>query len=169
VLCRYEGTVEHTGTTYDLRGLCTLEYARGRRTGLPFRRFVYHVINVDATTQVLFVDIRGPLRIPLYGAVYVRSLADHCSRTYRRDFTFTPTQVEPPRTQSEGFVMRLPTESTTRVCVDDGTEVFRIDAVSHQDWAYGLAAGYVNSYRFDGSLRGNPIHGTGYGEHIEMS
>lgn len=159
VLCRYRGTVAHGSMVHRVGGLCALEYARGRRAGPPFRRFTYHVVGVDERTQVLFSQILGPARLPLFQGLHVRRLGEG-SRTYRNGFVFTPARQAPDRPRG------LPARFSVAVADDDGAEVFRIDATAHPDTGRDPAAGHAGSYDYRGTLDGRPVSGTGYGEYV---
>ncbi|MQY20938.1 DUF6670 family protein [Nocardia macrotermitis] len=166
LLCRYEGTITHGGSTVELSGLNTLEYARAVRVPLPLRFFTYHIINLDDSTQVLMVELRGPGGIPMQQAVYLRSLTDH-GGTYENGFRFEVQRLEPtPRRTPNGLTMHLGKEFSWRVDDENGGELIEIHGTTNDDYVYGMAGGYVGSYRYDGHFRGEPVTGTGYIEYI---
>ncbi|WP_084759522.1 DUF6670 family protein [Nocardia mangyaensis] len=166
LLCDYTGTVAHQGTRYELAGLSTLEYARAVAVDLRFAFFTYQIINLDADTQVLMVELLGPLGVPVQRAVYLRSRHDH-GGVFEDGFRFDVTRLEPSaRRTPNGREMRLGTEFSWAVDDNDGNELIHIDAVVNDDYVYGMAGGYVGSYRYTGSFRGRPITGTGYVEYV---
>ncbi|MEV6072383.1 DUF6670 family protein [Nocardia sp. NPDC052001] len=166
LLCQYDGAVTYDGRTMELSGLNTLEYARGADVALPFSFFTYQIINIDDTTQVLMTEVLGPLGVPVQQAVYVRSLHDH-GGTYEDNFVFDVHRLEPAaRRTPNGLSMRLATEFTWSVDDEHGNELIEIQAVTNDDYVYGMAGGYVGSYRYTGRFRGAPIDGTGYIEYI---
>ncbi|MGX1811132.1 DUF6670 family protein [Nocardia sp. NPDC055321] len=166
LLCRYEGAVTTRGETHDLAGLCTLEYARAVDLALPFAFFTYQIINVDDTTQVLMVEVLGPLGLPVQRAVYLRSLTDH-GGTYEKNFRFDVLAREPePRRTPNGISMHLASEFEWSVDDEHGNPLIDISATVNDDFVYGMAGGYAGSYRYIGSFRGAPITGTGYVEFI---
>lgn len=167
ILCEYQGHVEQAGVKTPLKGLCTYEYASAANINLPFRFFSYQIINVDEKTQVLFVQVLGPLGLPVQRRVYVRSLDDH-GGIYSRGFDFTVHEYEDrPVVSPEGMKMRLPKRFSWRVEDDNGNELITIAGDCNGDFKYGMAAGYAGSYHYDGRFRGRPIEGTGYIEYID--
>ncbi|MFF0546014.1 DUF6670 family protein [Nocardia thailandica] len=166
LLCEYEGIVTYRGETIELAGLNTLEYARGTDLPLPFRFFTYQILNIDRTTQVLMVEVLGPLGLPIQRAVYVRSLTDH-GGTYENNFRFDVHQLEPlPRHTPNGQSMHLAREFAWSVDDEHGNELIEIRGTTNDDYTYGMAAGYAGSYTYTGRFRGEPVTGTGYIEYV---
>jgi hypothetical protein len=58
--------------------------------------------------------------------------------------------------------MRLPLRFAWRA--DD---VIEIHGTTNADWTYGLGAGYVGTYNYEGTFRGRPVNGCGYIEYID--
>ena len=109
-----------SGTSTDVSGLCTLEYACGtspqsltdrRLPGwlhVPARFFTYHVLDVDDETQLLFTHVLGPGGLRIKSAVYERSLG-----RARPVLTFGHVWAvheydEQPLTTPDGRAMRMP-------------------------------------------------------------
>lgn len=167
ILCEYQGHLEQGGVKTPVEGLCTYEYAKAANVPLPFRFFSYQIINIDAKTQVLFVQVLGPLGLPVQRRIYVRSLDDH-GGIYSRGFDFTVQEYEDrPVVSPEGMTMRLPRRFSWRVDDDSGNELITIAGDCNGDFKYGMAAGYAGSYRYEGRFKGKPIQGTGYIEYID--
>jgi hypothetical protein len=170
LLCRYAGTVGDQSAA----GLCTFEYAHGigthslplpARPNLPARFFTYHVLNVDEENQVLFAEVHGPAGTVLLREVYVRGLGDYGSMYRRVLSSVGDLRVA---TTPAGRPMRLPREFGWSAISEGGSEVVSIEGRSNDDWAYGLGAGFVGSYRYAGSFHGGAISGTGYVEYIDL-
>ena len=168
ILCQYDGVIEQGGQVTQISGLCTFEYARGTRLSLPFRFFSYQILNIDATTQVLMVEVLGPLGSPVQRRVYVRALDDH-GQVYSRDFQFIVHDYLPnPATTPTGVAMKLPQTFTWSVNDDHGREMIHVEGKSNDDFCYGMAAGYAGSYTYNGRFKGQPISGDGgYIENID--
>lgn len=166
LLCEHEGTLTRDGLTTPLHGLNTLEYARAVALSLPLRFFTYQIINIDAETQVLMVEVRGPKGLPVQQSVYLRSLTDH-GAVLERGFAFGIDEVEPAeRTTPNGLTMRLPTGFRWSVEDESGEQVIAVEATANEDYVYGLGGGYVGSFRYTGHFRKRDISGTGYAEFI---
>jgi hypothetical protein len=168
VLCRARG---HVGAS-EVDALCTFEYARGvsvhsvldrrlpsaLRVPVPF--FTYHVLNVDGRTQLLFSDVRGPAGVALQHAAHVRSV-DGCSTT-RRTGHHLEVHASEAHTTPDGRAMSLPLSFTWAV---DGIEVH---GRTNGDFGYGLGAGYVGSYDYEGEFDGRSITGSAYLEYVDL-
>jgi hypothetical protein len=168
VLCRARGQVGET----DVDTLCTFEYARGvsvhslldRRLPKAFRVpvpfFTYHVLNVDDRTQLLFSDVRAPGGIALQRAAHVRTV-DGTSTTRRADHRFEVHASE-PHTTPDGRTMAVPLSFTWAVA---GIEVH---GRTNGDFTYGLGAGYVGTYDYEGTFDGRSISGCAYLEYVDL-
>ncbi|MEV0251722.1 DUF6670 family protein [Nocardia sp. NPDC050712] len=131
---------------------------------MPF--FTYHVLNIDAATQVLLVQVLGPAGLPIQRRAYVRGLDDHGS-VYTRGFDFTVTESR-TRTTPTGRPMRLPHHLRWQVRDDRDHPLLTIDGISNDDYSYGLGAGFVGSYDYTGHFAGRAISGTAYMEYIDL-
>jgi hypothetical protein len=58
--------------------------------------------------------------------------------------------------------MALPRHFTLRA---DG--VGELHGTAAGDWTYGLGAGFVGSYDYEGRFQGRPVRGVGYCEYID--
>ena len=120
ILCTYKGCIDHNGVTTPLDGLCTFEYARAMNLPLPFRFFFYQIINIDESTQALFVQVLGPMNMPVQRRVYIRSL-DHHGGVYTKGFKFNVHEFQPGTvTTPNGQTMRLPATFSWQVDDDRG-------------------------------------------------
>ena len=177
LLCEYSGRILHAGATTEIDGLCTFEFARGigmnslpfrHRHNLPVTFFTYHVINIDSTTQALMTQVLGPRGAVLARAVYIRGLDDY-GREHSDGVTFEIDSYAPaPRPTPNRSSMRLPRDFRWGVKDLNLTELVAIEGHSNDDWAYGLGAGFVGSYKYHGRFQGRPIEGTGYVEFIDL-
>lgn len=167
LLCEYEGHIEHLGLRTPIAGLCTWEYARAININLPFRFFTYQILNIDETTQVLMVEVRGPLDVVVQQRIYVRSLEDH-GGIYTRGFDFTVHEYEAQRvTSPAGRSLRLPKTFSWKVDDHQGHELITIEGVANGDFQYGMAGGYAGSYSYRGRFKQRDVEGTGYIEFID--
>ncbi|WP_233528583.1 DUF6670 family protein [Antrihabitans stalagmiti] len=166
LLCQHTGTVTYDGQTHRLSGLNTYEYARGTAIALPMKFFTYQILNIDESTQVLMTEVLGPMGLPLQRSVYVRSLTDH-GAVYERGFAFEVDELEAvPRTTPNDVSMHLAKRFRWSVQDDGGNDLIALEAVTNDDYVYGMAGGYVGSYTYTGQFRGSVIAGTGYVEYV---
>ena len=153
----------------EVDGPCTVEYAAGvglhslldRRlpVHLPASFFTYHVLNVDAETQLLFTRVLGPGGVPVQRALHVRTPAG--SSTVRAAHRWT-AHAHDERVTPDGRRMPVPSRFTWQA---DGVLAH---GTAHGDWTYGLGAGFVGSYDYEGTFRGRPIGGVGYVEYVDL-
>jgi hypothetical protein len=171
LLCRYDGVLGGL----SVAGLCTLEYATGfgrhsvpllGRRNLPVPFFTYQVLNIDDSTQVMTTQVLAAGGLELAYATYVRGLDDYGSELL--DTTFDVDDYEPtPRQTPAGREMRLPANLHWSAR-QNGSEVISVSGRCHGDWVYGLGAGFVGSYAYTGTFRGEKIGGTAYIEYIDL-
>lgn len=173
LLCEYEGTVAGEAAS----GLCTFEYASGVgmhsipspiHPTLPARFFTYHVLNVDEATQILFTEVHGPGGIVMARSTYVRGLDDYGSAYPDTHFVVTKYDDISLPTPS-GRRMRMPSHFSLGTRDKAGQPLLELEGRPHSDWAYGLGAGFVGSYQYDGTFAGREISGTGYIEYIDLA
>lgn len=176
LLSEYRGVVRLRGKNQDIAGLCTFEYAacispyslydRPLPPALkaPLDFFTYHIINLDAHTQLLltFTRFRGR---PGLRAAYVRGL-DTYSLTYA-DIRFEELEKQVDDTLSpDGKAMRLPRVFRWTVR-DAGRVILELTGTVDTPMTYGLGSGYVGGYHYEGQFHGRRISGPGYIEYID--
>lgn len=176
ILAHCRGTITDHDTTHHVNTLGTVEYATGINprtlipsTGynLPVRVFTYHVLNIDPDTQALLVQLLGPAGLPLQQRVYLRRLG-HGASVHTRGYRVRVTEVHPePARTPDGHLMSLPRRLTWQVRDDDGSRLLDITGRCHDDFSYGLGAGYVGSYDYTGTYRTRPITGAAYLEYVD--
>jgi hypothetical protein len=173
VLSRYRGAITSAGSTTEVAGTGTFEWARSAglhgvlpwalpaRLKVPADTFAYCIIDLDADTQLLLSGF-GAFGRPLLDAAYVRSTTGAPERHVRGvrltveergDEVETPDgrRTRPPRvlhwTSADGRVDVLVTVDTPLL--------------------YGLGSGHVGGVAHEGSLDGRAIAGQGYIELID--
>lgn len=167
LLCEYEGYLELNGNKTKINGLCTFEYARGVNINIPIKFFTYQIINIDDSTQILFVDTHGPAGLVLQSRVYVRSLNEH-GGIYEAGFKSKVHQYQDNLVETpNGIKMRLPRSFSWQVNDQQGNLLVKIDGASNHDFKYGMAGGYAGSYQYSGQFKDQEIQGTGYIEWID--
>jgi hypothetical protein len=164
VLCNVNAAISSAAdptVSVQHSGLGTYEYARGMNLPLPIKFFTYQILNVDARTQILFTDVRGPGGFPLLRKVNVRT-TDGENSAFTRGFVHDIHTRLSPQLTPAGDRMQLPETFTWSVADDDGSELITIRGRSNDDFTYGLGAGFAGSYSYTGDFRGTSIEGTGY-------
>ncbi|BAP37514.1 DUF6670 family protein [Acinetobacter guillouiae] len=168
LLCKYEGFLEYQGKKTAVQGLCTYEYARAVDVNLYINYFTYHILNIDEKTQVLLVEILGPLNLVLQRRVYIRSTDDHGS-IHSNGFNFNVHAFEDQRVITpNGLSMRLARTFSWSVNDDNGNPLIHIDGLTNADFQYGMAGGYAGSYKYKGTFKDRAVEGTGYIEYLDI-
>lgn len=174
LLASYTGTIAGEAVS----GLCTWEYARGAGPytvarkpvpaflRAPLKSFTYQVLNLDEETQLLLTTA-GPARgRSVHEGAWERGLSWHGGM--HRDVTYV---VERDRAEllitPDGRSMTLPAAWTWTVR-DRGVELASLRGVASDDWVYGLGAGYVGSFAYEGTYRGRAVGGLAYVEAVEV-
>lgn len=175
VLSRYAGSITLAGTTEDVAGTGTFEWARSAGLhavvpwGLPGRlkvaadSFAYCVIDLAPDTQLLLSGF-GAFGQRLLDAAYVRSTDGRTERHVRG----VRVAIE-----ERGDEVALPDGRRTRpprvlhwTSADDTVDVaVTVDT----PLLYGLGSGHVGGVRYAGTLNGAPISGHGYLEVIDRT
>jgi hypothetical protein len=173
VLTRYDGTISWAGTTTEVAGTGTFEWARSAgvhavlpwalpaRLKAPADTFAYCVIDLDPDTQLLLSGF-GIAGRPVLDAAYVRSTTRAPER-HLRGVRLTVTERGDEVTTPDGRRTRPP--RVLHWTSADG----RIDVVVTvvPPLLYGLGSGHVGGVTHAGTLDGEAIAGQGYLEVID--
>ena len=177
VLMHYEGHIKQKGRSETIQGLCTLESWKAVATSmlknkwlvenvqLPVKVFSYQVINIDHEQQLLLAFICYEDQ-PILTFVYYRHI-DGTSIQYNGDTLFEVTSLkDEPQITPDGYSMLLP--NTFRwVAYHNNQKVLDISAHVDTAYCFGLAAGFVSSYAWQGEFDDQPLTGRGYLEYID--
>lgn len=177
VLMHYDGYIKQKGNRESIKGLCTLESWKAVATSmlknkwlveniqLPVKVFSYQVINIDHEQQLLLAFICYEDQ-PILTSVYYRHI-DGTSIQYNGDILFEVTSLqEEPQITPDGFPMNLP--NTFRwAAYHNNQKVLDISAQVDTPYCFGLAAGFVSSYTWQGEFYDQPLVGRGYLEYID--
>ncbi|NIE95583.1 hypothetical protein F3J02_03645 [Acinetobacter sp. Tr-809] len=177
VLMKYEGRIIQKGESIEVNGLCTLESWKAVATSMlknqrlvnsiqiPVKIFSYQVINLNNKEQLVLAFICYEDQ-PILTSVYYRHI-DSTSIQFNGDIKFevTKNKVEPQITP-DGYSMYVP-ETFEWTAHHDNEKVLEIKAEVDTAYCYGLAAGYVSSYKWQGMFQGKDLNGRGYLEYID--
>ena len=179
LLMRYRGTLTHQGQVTEVSGLCTYEYARltslhalvnrilPRRLKIPWDVFSFQVINLDADTQLLLIHTRLG-GVPLFTTAYLRGVGQGGDRIagdvqFKLLSTQTPAAFAP-----DGRTTTLPDTFQWLIRDASNTLIYEINATVDTPMLFGLGAGYVGGYRWQGLCHGQAASGRGYIEYIDQ-
>ncbi|MBB3663570.1 hypothetical protein FB384_002474 [Prauserella sediminis] len=177
LLTRYRGSITHEGTRTEVSGLCTYEYGAGfapymiakrplpKRLKLPIDYFTYHVLNLDADTQLLLVGLGAFRQQPALISGYLRT-AGQGVRRLGTSARFEVLESQPEALVGhDGEAMAVP--SRFRWIVRDGSMTLaRLEGTVDTQWLYA-GMGNIAGYRYEGEFQGRDIAGQGYLEYSD--
>ena len=177
VLMHYEGYFKHFDQRVDVRGLCTLEHWKSisqstlvpkqmlnDRACIALNAFSYQVINLNAEEQLVlaFICFAGQ---PAYTAISYRHV-NGTSIQYDEAYFAVTHLHDKPEITPDGHVMYVPKLFTWQA-KHQGQWVLNITAEVDTAYCYGLAAGYVAGYQWQGEFKQHSTTGRGYLEFID--
>lgn len=182
ILSKYKGTISYAGETTSVNGLCSFEYAASispyamvapftdstlpANAKAPIEFFSYQIIDVDENTQICMADVRIRGGKGQVKAVYVRSLKEKICR-YEKGVVFEVSRFQKEKAITpDKRSMALPELFSWKADLENGLS-FEINCKVDTPFRYGLGAGYVGGYTYEGQFRGQAIAGRGYIEYID--
>ncbi|KVE29430.1 hypothetical protein WS67_05620 [Burkholderia singularis] len=178
LVTRYRGRIEHEGTSIGVAGLCTYEYARGSSPYLLYNRFLpkaaklpwdvlsYHVIDLDAETQLLLSHVQFDGHPATYA--HLRILGE-CAHRLDADVHFRVLSLQSePAVAPDGSTMPLPRQFIWTLRDTQGNDLFVIEGTVDTPMLFGVGTGYVGGYRWEGMRGAEPISGRGYIEYVDQ-
>ncbi|MDO3645863.1 DUF6670 family protein [Nocardia mangyaensis] len=176
LLSRYRGTITHGGEPTVVTGLCSVEYGKGHTPTMilnrpvptklkaPFDFFTYHVLNLDADSQLLLVGT-GMGDTPLVMLAFERTVGGGSWRLG------TSVRFEVIEFQNEPFVgpdgesMAMP--ASFRWTIRDGNQTLTtLDGTVDTQWLYA-GVNIVAGYTYTARHKGRQIGGRGYVEYSD--
>ncbi|KQF21508.1 hypothetical protein APC04_01595 [Acinetobacter baumannii] len=167
ILCHCEGEILYKGQKYEVNGLGRFKHARALH--LPFLSLCFYtcqIINLNETTQVTLSQIRNQWNIILFSRLDIQELGKQ-PVTFTEDVNFHIHRVYPKVETPHGREMYLPREFSWQ-CKKNGKVIFELYGESRGDYKFGLAAGYIGSFRYQLSWNDQCLQGEGgYCEYID--
>ncbi|WP_143757540.1 DUF6670 family protein [Burkholderia singularis] len=179
LLARYEGVVSWQGNSMPVSGLASWEYYRTispyllrnaplpPRFRIPLDFFTYQIINLDSDTQLLLAYVTFMGR-PAARLAHLRRAGRGATQIDGKISFTVLTVQDTPAVAPDASVMFLPRTFRWTITDRNGKQLFEINATVDTEMLYGLAAGYVGGYRWEGSYNGKPESGRGYIEYIDQ-
>ncbi len=114
----------------------------------------------------LLLTVAGPrFGTHVHEGAWERGLRD--PGTMLRDVTLDVAEERPePLVTPDGRTMRMPQRWSWTVRDDAGARRTTLACRALGDWTYGLGAGWVGSFAWEGEHRGRAVAGTGYVEWV---
>ncbi len=170
----YSGTISWAGTTEEIAGVCSFEYARGlspqvirdrsvpARLKLPWDMFSYQVIALDPQTLLMLAHTTVGGR-PLLTSAYLRRPGGESSR-WVHGVEYEPLAVfDQPLMGPDGRATQV-VSSFRWTIRDDKRGATELAVVLDTP----LVAGWIGGAHFEGEHRGHAVEGRGYVEYADM-
>ena len=168
VLCRCQGEVKYKEQCFDIDQLGAFEYARSIDFSyLPLAFFTYQVINLVDQRQLLLEQIRDSFNRIVQSRIYIRDLQKQQTHMFDRMVRFQVHRVYPAVKTPNGQKMYLPREFEWHYQDEQGHHI-HLCAQSRGDFKFGLAAGYVGSFKYQLKMDNYEEQGeSGYCEYVD--
>jgi hypothetical protein len=148
LLCHCEGTLQHQHEKYHIKGMGSFEYARSLYFPyVPWAFFTYQIINLEHDRQILLRQIRDRFNRVIQSRIYLRDIAQQRQIFLDQNVFFKIHRVYPCIVTPNGQRIYLPREFEWCCEAADGTRIW-LQAQSRGDFKFGLAAGYVGSFKY---------------------
>ena len=168
LLCQCEGQVTYKEQKFEIQQMGCFEYARSINFPyLPLAFFTYQVINLENQRQLLLAQVRDSFNGILQSRLYLRDGKTGISQMFDQNVRFKVHRVYPKVKTPNGQSMYLPREFEWGYEDKDGTCI-SVQAQSRGDFKFGLAAGYVGSFKYQVRINHHEETGeSGYCEYID--
>lgn len=167
VLCECTGIIHYQNITYPIQQLGSFEYARAINFPyLPLSFFTYQIININEHQQMLLAQIRNNLNQIVQSRIYIRDTFKQQTLIFDKNVKFIIHRIYPAVHTPNLQKMYLPREFEWQY--EDAQHKIQIKAESRGDYKFGLAAGYVGSFKYQIFYNDKAYQGeSGYCEYID--
>lgn len=167
LLCTCQGRIRYQDQIFDIQQMGSFEYARAINVPyLPLNFFTYQIINLNHQRQLLLAHIRNNFNQIVQSRLYLRDLVKGTAEMFDTDVYFKIHRVYPKVTTPNQQDMYLPREFEWSW--QKGERKISVYAQSRGDFKFGLAAGYVGSFKYQVTIDGEEEDGeSGYCEYID--
>lgn len=146
-LCQCSGVIQHKEKKYQIDGVGRFKYARAIYLPfLPLCFYTYQVINLSETMQLVVVQLRNQWNSILFSRLEIQNTMGE-TQSFTENVDFHVHRVYPKVRTPNGREMYLPREFSWQ-CKKNGKIIFELYGESRGDYKFGLAAGYVGSFRY---------------------
>ncbi|MFH7810007.1 DUF6670 family protein [Acinetobacter sp. BSP-153] len=168
VMCQCQGEVKYKGQHYDIDQLGAFEYGRSVDFSyVPLAFFTYQIINLADQRQLLLEQIRDSFNRVVQSRIYLRDLKKQQTSMFDQMVRFQVHRVYPAVKTPNGQKMYLPREFEWCYQGEQGYRI-HICAQSRGDFKFGLAAGYVGSFKYQVKIDNYEENGeSGYCEYVD--
>lgn len=145
--CQCLGQLHYAGQTYPIEQRGVLEYARSINFAyLPFAFYVYQLIELSDTQQIIVLQLRDQFNSILYSRLYLKDFESDQVQVYDQHLELHIDRVYPLVKTPNHHSMYLPRNFHWQL--NDANRVVRIAGESRGDFKFGLGAGFVGSFSY---------------------
>ncbi len=168
VLCTCEGEVVYKDQKFSIQHIGAFEYGRAINFSyLPLAFFTHQIINLANNRQLVLIQLRDSFNRILQSRLYLRDASNGTVQMFDQNVHFKVHRVYPKVKTPNGHSMYLPREFEWRYLGKDGYAL-SVQAQSRGDFKFGLAAGYVGSFKYQVKINNEEQEGeSGYCEYID--
>lgn len=165
--CKCQGWLKYQNQYYEIEHLGVFEYARAVNFSyLPLAFWVYQLIQLTATRQLIVMQLRDQFNSVLYARIYIKDIQTLETQMYVQNVHFKIHRVYPLVTTINAQAMYLPREFEWNY--QDKNIKISIQGQSRGDFKFGLGAGYVGSFSYQVNINEQSYYGEhGYCEYID--
>lgn len=167
LMCECEGHIKYKNQNYLINEIGSFEFARAVNIPyIPLNFFTYQIINLENKRQILLAQIRNNFNQIVQSRIYLRDLINGTAEMFDEGVYFKIHRVYPKVMTPNHQEMYLPREFEWNF--NKGQRSVHVIAESRGDFKFGLAAGYVGSFRYQVTIDGKQECGeSGYCEYID--
>ena len=168
MLCLCQGEIKYKEQYYSVEQLGAFEYGRSVDFSyLPLAFFTYQIINLADQRQLLLEQIRDAFNRIVQSRIYLRDLKNQQTIMFDQKVRFHVHRVYPAVKTPNGQKMYLPREFEWHYQDGQGHQI-HLSGQSRGDFKFGLAAGYVGSFKYQVKINGYEENGeSGYCEYVD--
>ena len=165
--CQCQGILRYKDQSYQIDQLGVLEYGRSIDFSLlPLAFYVYQLIPLSDTQQLIVMQLRDQFNSILYSRLYLKNIATGQVQIYDKNLSLHIQRVYPLVKTPNDQAMYLPRVwSWSLQLIDIQIEIC---AQSRGDFKFGLAAGFVGSFCYQIVMNGEKFSGEhAYCEYVD--
>lgn len=166
--CFFEGRIAYKEQIFPIAQHGVFEFARAIQFPyLPLAFFTYQIIQLNNGDQVLMAQTRDHFNRIVQSRIYLKYANVERTELFDEQVQFKVHRVYPKVVTPNGQAMYLPREFEWNYQNKTG-DIIQIQAQSRGDFKFGLAAGYVGSFKYQIKINAREEYGeAGYCEYVD--
>lgn len=166
--CFCEGSIVYKEQKFKISQYGVFEFARAIQFPyLPLAFFTYQIIQLNNGDQLLLAQTRDSFNRIVQSRIYLKYAQVERIELFDEGVQFKVHRVYPKAITPNGQAMYLPREFEWHYQSKQG-EIIQVQAQSRGDFKFGLAAGYVGSFKYQIKINSREEYGeAGYCEYVD--